>query len=221
MMRTKYNVKYAYTLHEALSYGLDHAQYGGYPKASSVKIDRTFFTTFAQVTLPDTTALPAKYLDDTSNDLLNLIVERYWDEYIFESEEEYIFEDDPANYPDFQYKVRRFIAKMFNIIQFTYPKYSAILKAYDDERANLTAKLEKVIAGNATTRNNDTPQDGGDFSDDGHTSYISQGTIDNTESWDSEPIIDRLDKLSKLYHNVMEEWLNEFKDMFIDGGNYL
>ena len=45
--------------------------------------------------------------------------------------------------------------------------------------------------------------------------------MDNTESWDSEPIIDRLDKISRLYHKVMEEWLDEFKDLFVEGGNYL
>lgn len=221
MMRTKYSVKYAYTLYEVLSYGLDNAQYGTYPKASSTKLDRTFFSTFAGVSLPSATDLPAKYLDTNSNDLLNLIVERYWDEYVLESEEEYPLNTPLSSYPDIEYKVRRFIAKMFNIIQFTYPKYSTLLKAYEDESANLTAKLERITDGTATQRNNDTPQDGGDFDDDEHTSFISQGKVDNTESWDSEPIIDRLDKISKLYHKVMEEWLDEFKDLFVEGGNYL
>ena len=221
MMRTNYKVMYAYTLYEVLSYALDNAQYGTYPKASSTKLDRTFFSNFVGLSLPSTTDIPAKYLDDTSNDLLNLIVERYWDEYVLESEEEYPLNESLMGYPDIQYKVRRFIAKMFNIIQFTYPKYSVLLKAYDDERANLTAKLERITDGTATQRNNDTPQDGGDFSDDEHTSFISQGKVDNTESWDSEPIIDRLDKISRLYHKVMEEWLDEFKDLFVEGGNYL
>lgn len=221
MMRTKYSVKYAYTLYEILSNGLAYLSYGDYPKASNKVITRSVFNVLCGVVMPTTDEIPEKYLDNKNYDLLNLIVERYWNEYVFESEEEYTTGDSLAGYPDIQYKTRLFISKLFNLIRFTYPKYSAILKAYEDESANLTAKLERITDGTATQRNNDTPQDGGDFADDEHTSFISQGKVDNTESWDSEPIIDRLDKISKLYHKVMEEWLDEFKDLFVEGGNYL
>ena len=221
MMRTKYSVKYAYTLYEILSNGLAYLSYGDYPKASNKIIVRNMFNVLAGVVMPDTTELPEEYVDKKNYDLLNLIVERYWNEYVFESEEEYTTGDSLSGYPDIQYKTRLFISKLFNLIRFTYPKYSVLLKAYDDEAANLTAKLERITDGTATQRNNDTPQDGGDFDDDNHTSFISQGKVDNTESWDSEPIIDRLDKISKLYHKVMEEWLDEFKDLFVEGGNYL
>lgn len=221
MMRTKYSVKYAYTLYEILSNGLAYLSYGDYPKASNKVIGRNTFNVLCGVVMPTTDEIPEKYVDKQNYDLLNLIVERYWNEYVFESEEEYTTGDSLVGYPDIQYKTRLFVSKLFNLIRFTYPKYSAILKAYEDESANLTAKLERITDGTATQRNNDTPQDGGDFDDDNHTSFISQGKVDNTESWDSEPIIDRLDKISKLYHKVMEEWLDEFKDLFVEGGNYL
>ena len=221
MMRTKYSVKYAYTLYEILSNGLAYLSYGNYPKASNKIIVRNMFNVLAGVVIPDTTELPEEYIDKKNYDLLNLIVERYWNEYVFESEEEYTTGAALSAYPDIQYKTRLFVSKLFNLIRFTYPKYSVLLKAYEDESANLTAKLERITDGTATQRNNDTPQDGGDFDDDEHTSFISQGKVDNTESWDSEPIIDRLDKISKLYHKVMEEWLDEFKDLFVEGGNYL
>lgn len=221
MMRTKYSVKYAYTLYEILSNGLAYLSYGDYPKASNKIIVRNMFNVLAGVVMPDTTELPEEYIDKKNYDLLNLIIERYWNEYVFESEELYTTGASLSGYPDIQFKTRLFISKLFNLIRFTYPKYSVLLKAYSDEAANLTAKLERITDGTATQRNNDTPQDGGDFDDDEHTSFISQGKVDNTESWDSEPIIDRLDKISRLYHKVMEEWLDEFKDLFVEGGNYL
>ena len=221
MMRTNYKVMYAYTLNECFKAGLAYLLYGDYPKASTKIITRSIFSVTCGVNAPDNTQIPEDYLDKKNTDLLNLIFERYWDEYIFESEEQWTYPANLSDYPDVQYKIRRFAAKLINLIQFTYPKYSVLLKAYDDERANLTAKLERITDGTATQRNNDTPQDGGDFDDDNHTSFISQGKVDNTESWDSEPIIDRLDKISRLYHKVMEEWLDEFKDLFVEGGNYL
>lgn len=216
-----YKIMYAYQLNEILQNGLNYLSYGDYPKASNKIIVRNMFNVLAGVVMPDTTELPEEYIDKKNYDLLNLIVERYWNEYVFESEEEYTAGDSLSGYPDIQYKTRLFISKLFNLIRFTYPKYSTLLKAYSDEAANLTAKLQKTLDGTATTRNNDTPQDGGDFADDEHTSYITQGKVDNTEEWDNESIIERLDKINRLYTKVMEQWLDEFKDLFIEGGNYL
>ena len=221
MMRTKYSVKYAYTLYEIMSNGLSYLSYGNYPKASNKTLARSTFNVLCGVVMPTTDEIPEKYVDKENYDLLNLILERYWNEYVFESEEEYVTGEALSGYPDILYQTRLFVSKLFNLIRFTYPKYSVLLKAYEDEANSLTAKLEKITDGTATTRNNDTPQDGGDFDDDEHTSFISQGKVDNTESWDNESMIERLDKVNRLFAKVKEDWLNEFKDLFIEGGNYL
>ena len=89
----------------------------------------------------------------------------------------------------------------------------------DDNPCNECASCLSVISGSDIRRDNDTPQNGGDYSDDNHTSFISQGQIDNTESWDEAPIIERLDKISSLYQQVMKKWCDEFKGLFIEGGN--
>lgn len=223
-MRTKYNVKYAYTLKDIMSYAISSvyevsSDYLPYDGLNSATITRTIFTYFS-LSVDSSSVISENYLDKDRTCLLQMIFNRYWDEYVLEDEHEVnpVTNFSPAS---LLYKIKRFCGKLWDLVRMTYPKYSVLLKAYSDEAANLTAKLEKILDGSATTRNNDTPQDGGDFADDSYTSYITQGKVDNTESWDNESMIERLDKINRLYHKVMEEWLNEFKDLFVEGGNYL
>ena len=217
-MRTKYNIKHAYTLGEIFIPAINSTYeypYDWYPyQSNSLVIDRSVFGYFGVVVDSDTD-IDEAYLDDDQRCLIQMIFNRYYDEYILEDE------SDDMTSLSVRNKVKRFCGKLWDIVRMTYHKYSLLLKAYDDEAANLTAKLERITDGNATTRNNDTPQDGGDFDDDDHTSYISQGKIDNTESWDNESMIERLDKIKRLDANTMEDWLDEFKDLFVEGGNYL
>ena len=214
-----YKEQFAYSFHEILKYGLNEKGYTlDYPKGGSNIFKRNLFAEYG-VDFPTSTLIPEKYVDETRLDLITALIDRYWDEYVFQSEEEM---NDPLNilsFPEILYKTRRLLAKIIDIIQFTYPKYSAILSSYDTAKTKLLDKLEKTIDGSDTRRDNDTPQDGGDFSDDNHTSFISQGTVDNTESWDDTPIIERLDKIDKLYQMTMLRWLDEFKGLFIEGGN--
>ena len=214
-------ITYMYQLKEVIKYGLSQlspAYTADYPKADTTIFTRAIFASYG-VNAPSTSIIPAKYLDETHVDLINGIIERYWDEYVFESEEDM---DDPLNilsYPDILYKVRRLFGKLIDLINFTYPKYAAILSSYDSKKTHLLDQMNKSISGNDTRRDNDTPQDGGEFDDDNHTSFISQGEVSNEENWDDTPIIERLDKISKLYEQTKRKWLDEFKDLFIEGGN--
>ena len=79
--------------------------------------------------------------------------------------------------------------------------------------------MERTTTGNDTRRENDTPQDGGDFADDGHTSYINQGETSVTEEHEDTPLIERIDKIQNLYQKTMLKWVNEFSGLFIEGGN--
>ena len=250
---SRYEKKFAYSLYDILKYGLDGRDYTeNYPGAdNSWYAVRSLFTGYG-VESPSTSVIPTKYIDNDSLGLLNMILNRYWDEYVFESEEEM---ENPLNilsYPNILYKTRRFIQKLWDIIIMTYPKYSTILDSYDSQKTHLLDKLQKTIDGeinnsgyqthevsNTTTdtrRDNDTPQDSGSYDDDSHTSFISEGSgsssglttrrdglkmeNDVTESWDTEPIIERLDKIQRLYQKTMQNWLDEFRGLFIEGGNY-
>ncbi len=217
----KFKIQYAYTLYEILKYGFSQMATpytADYPKADSSIFTRALFSSYG-INFPANTLIPNKYLDETRIDLLNGLIERYWDEYVFQSEEEM---NDPLNiltYPDILSKTRKFLNRIINIIEFTYPKYAAILSAYDTEKSHLLDQMNKTISGSDTRRDNDTPQDGGDYADDNHTSFISQGEVSNSETWDDTPVIERLDKISKLYEMTKKKWLDEFSGLFTEGGN--
>ena len=116
---------------------------------------------------------------------------------------------------------KSFMIRFLNALNITYPVYAKLIKLYKDDESNLMAKLERSytdLAGNSgssTNRFNDTPQDGGDFSDDNHTTNINQ--IDSTtssnlrhnESYTNAEMIDRLNKINDNLRNLYLEWENK------------
>ena len=214
-------INYAYSLKEIMKYGLANLTTpytADYPLANSTIFARTLFSSYG-VDFPANTLIPNKYIDDSSMGLLNGIIERYWDEYVFISDENMENPMDILSHPEILYKTRRFLGRVVNIVMLTYSKYSAILNSYETEKTHLLDQMNKSISGSDTRRDNDTPQDGGTFDDDNHTSFISQGEVSNEESWDDTPVIERLDKISKLYELTMKKWLDEFSGLFTEGGN--
>lgn len=247
MFPRRYKYGYFYKLSEILKYGFQQESITDtFPFASNKVYKRAIFNHYGIIT-PTSTEIPVTYLDDKRLDLISLLIQRYWDEYVFESEEEMTDSLNIMSFEDILYKARRFFGKLWNIIEFTYPKYSTILSAYDTQKDHLLDKLQRIIdtdtsntgtsnhdiGGNGTRRDNDTPQDGGDFDDDAHTSFISSddhtghdnrtdnlaGTLDTTESWNDTPIIERISKIDEKYQLVMKRWLDEFAGLFIEGGN--
>lgn len=234
LKNSEYKVLYAYTLGEVFKTTLGV----NYPWADgTIYNPATIFTAYGMSFPSNITSL---YICAKNTDLMNLFFNRYWDEYIFEIPEDEV--NDTTKY------VRRFLAKWLHILEFTYDKYKSLLDVYTSATLDLTKKLERIIdedgsntgssnhtlGNNSLTKDNDTPQGEGDFSDDEHTSFISStsnagydnrtdtlaNTRDINESWDDEPLIQRLDKINKLYLKTMEAWLDEFKDLFVEGGNY-
>lgn len=218
--RKELKIEYAYKFSDILKYGLSEIGYtANYPKADTTLFTRSIFGYYG-INFPSSSLIPQDYLDKDILCLLNRLIERYWDEYVFTSEENMEDGLDIVSYSDILYKTRRFLSKIIDVIEFTYNKYSSILKAYEDSKTHLMDQMSKTISGSDTRRDNDTPQDGGDYSDDDHTSFISQGELENKEYWDDTPIIERLEKIEKLYQQTYKNWLDEFKDMFIEEGNY-
>ena len=217
-MKSNYEIMYVYTLKEIIAKGLSTMAIPyteDYPKANTKTFTRDLFTTYG-ITIPTNSLLPNKYIDNDNLGILNRVIERYWDEYVFESKYNV---DDVTSNSEVLYKVRRFLAKFIDIILNTYDKYSKILDSYDSAKNKLLNKLERTTTGNDTRRENDTPQDGGDFADDEHTSYISQGDTSVTEEHDDTSLIERIDKIQNLFQKTMLKWVNEFSGLFIEGGN--
>lgn len=250
-----YNVKYAYTLFEILHFGLDDINYVyDYPGAKSnpaVVIKRNVFAPY-NMRVPTTSEIPEDYVDKDNFSLIELVLERYWNEYVFESDERMEDGLEIEKYPDILKKTRLFISRFLNILVFTWKKYTTILSAYETNKNKLMDKLQKVIdgeinntgyqthevtnSGEETRKDNDTPQDIGDFSDDDHTSFITHGETssrglqtrrdglkmenDVTESWDDTSIIERIEKIEYKYQQTMKKWTDEFAVLFVDGGNY-
>ena len=176
------------------------------------------------------------------NELLFLIINRYYNEYVFSLDEEV-----EQNNSKFVEAFNNFRARFMNIILMTYPKYSKLLDLYASEEQNLVAKLSRTTEGNIKNtgtqgisgsnsnirKDNDTPQGSGDFSDDTHTSFLSKDNgstsstrtdnlntdTESSETWDNEPIIDRLKKIQDSYKSIMADWVEEFRILFVEGGN--
>ena len=152
---------------------------------------------------------------DTAEIILPIIFNRFYHHYCCSQEEE---PDDLVDGIIDSYREKpyfKFLVDMGNVFNFTKQKYSTLLNLYASEKENLLNKVQTLASG--TTRYNDTPQDTGDFSDDSHTTNISQTTGES--STDVKPLIERLADINRLYQQVLLDWTNEFERLFIEEGN--
>lgn len=146
--------------------------------------------------------------------LMTFLVRRYWEHYcIMDSADSIGYSSNVEEQA--QMPVYKFIQNMVNIWNFTKDKYSKLLAIYEAQKDNLLNKVETIASG--TTRFNDTPQDSGDYSDDTHTTNISQTS--GASSTDVDTLMARIDEISKKFENVMLRWVNEFDSLFIEEGN--
>ena len=117
--------------------------------------------------------------------------------------------------------VLEFFAKFFNVLNVTYPKYALIIKALKDNEAKLMASLNRDYtddgdsSGTVTQRFNDTPQDGGLFEDDTHTTNVNETSstsdsgLEHKEEYNNEYMIDRINKIRDNLSNIFTEWENK------------
>lgn len=129
--------------------------------------------------------------------------------------------------------------KLWFILAKTFDKYKYFLGLYDSQLATLFAGVNKTTYNNVLdaqtntigaktniSRTNDSPQNGGDYSDDAHTSSINkenaeqsvdQNNNTRTGSIDvSSPAYEKFEKIQTLIHNLYEEWTKEFEGAFYD-----
>ena len=94
---------------------------------------------------------------------------------------------------------------------------------YDDGNKTVYTNLADVSSGSTKTKHNDSPQNGGDFDDDAHTSDISNSTIGNTNTRNGTINItsagyEKIDKIQNTIKSLYEKWADEFVKCFYDMG---
>ena len=157
-------------------------------------------------------------------------------------------------------QVTRFVRKLITIYNKSSDRYLALLDIYEAQKSHLMDKLqastditEKGNNDSTTTRTdnlknsttsvhrvNDTPQNGGSWADDNHTSLYeettnngsntgTQGTvvsgtngrtINTSTATDPMTIMARINEIQDNYMNVLKNWGREFNNIFIYKGEY-
>lgn len=140
------------------------------------------------------------------NALMNNVYDRHHQDYVWsvtiDSDENHVL--DASN-------IAFYLDKVLNVLNLTLPRYIPLLIQNKKYSADPVAPIESHS--NGITRFNDTPQDSGDFSDDEHTSNISQ--TESNQSVDVGSIMSRLDELFKNFRSILLEWSNEFNRVFL------
>lgn len=115
----------------------------------------------------------------------------------------------------------KFIARFFNVLNVTYPIYSKLIKLYKDNENKLLGLLERNYTdeggttGNSLNRFNDTPQEGGDFKDENHTTNVNQidssttSGLEHKEEYSNDYLINRLNDVNDKLRNLFLEWENK------------
>lgn len=139
---------------------------------------------------------------EVAEDLWSLLYGRFFHNYCIVSDNDTLDSNE----------VKLFFIRFLNIYNMTKQKYRTILKIYKDNMNNMLAKIE--TSSNGDSRFNDTPQESGDFSDDSHTTSITQNS--NTTLTDGDTIMGRIKDIQSSYDNVLANWCNEFAKLFIN-----
>ena len=142
-----YEEMYAYKLSDVIQYGLNELGYtANYPKADTTTFTRALFTKYG-LAFPSSSLIPTNYIDDDHLGIINRVIERYWDEYVFECKEK--LEDNLLimSSTEVLYLTRRFLGKFMAVIENTYQKYVSILTAYNTTKNDLLNKLQRISNG--------------------------------------------------------------------------
>lgn len=171
-------------------------------------------------------------------DMLNQLGRKYYEHYIGTTE------GDTATEKASMYRL--FVMKLSAKIEETYPRYSQILKLYQDNIAKLldgvktTSSSSRTNTGTVsdsgsasnTHKENDTPQGSGDYSTDTYTSLITSDSNSNSNTRtdnlsealqslttsDFNTVMGRLNEIQDSFESTMARWINEFSPLFIEGG---
>lgn len=145
---------------------------------------------------------------DKFSKVYNILLNRHYEDFI--AYKDYSFEETLAENFQPNFDVSGFYKEFYEVYLSTYEKYIVLLDFYAAEKTHLLNRIGSI----SKNKYNDTPQNGGDFDNDEHLSTINTTTVEQ----DVSPLINRLDDISKLYQNVLSDWADEFKHLFIPQG---
>ena len=146
------------------------------------------------------------YADNTKNAIANELLNKYMVPRYYNWAIGWVDGEEPNDINTGPLK-RHFIYKLWMILKGTYGKYAPLIGVYKDQEAKLMADIKTT----GISRYNDTPQDGGDWSSDQHTTNISTSESTSTGA----TIAVRLAEIRAMWENLYSEWASEFKGLFI------
>lgn len=146
------------------------------------------------------------------NKVLSLVVDRFSEYYLYKKDIPFEDEDYQLTNDDAKILAR----KLVSIVNLSYERYIPLLKSYDKYKDDPTDGIESSSDGE--TRFNDTPQNASSDSlyldDEKHASNITKSHA--TTKMDVDSISDRLDKLYRNWRDIVRDWTNEFKGLFME-----
>lgn len=142
--------------------------------------------------------------DETYN-LFTAIYGRYSNEIIYFANTK--FNDNEEH----KLKTAQFMNKIYNIYTYKADKYLTLLKYYTVSRNKLLDGIKSRSS--ATNRFNDTPQVEGNFIAETYTTNIT--LAENEVTSDKDTLMIRLAEIQEHYKEVWNDFLNEFKRVFI------
>jgi hypothetical protein len=123
--------------------------------------------------------------------------------------------EDEGDSDALRFEFTRSLVNLINKADTSYREYKPILKAYEERENGLLAQISSTSTANS--RFNDTPQNGGSWEDDNHTTNITQMT--NTSASDGDTPVRRLEEVRRLWRSVFDEWVDELATVLVEGSN--
>lgn len=204
-MRKSFKINYYFTLQEIIEFAYIQEKH---------LIDKFTFYNIPSLDIIKSNLIPANnangLLEPMINDLWQSIIARYYDDYAI------MVSEDDDTIPSLTWEIiSPFFNKLINTITRTKDYYLTLLNIYNNQKNNLLNQVKSISTN--TTRFNDTPQNGGEFENDNHTSEFTK--VNNSIESDVNTMMYRINEIQKLYRNVMKDWVDEFEKLFIERGD--
>lgn len=148
---------------------------------------------------------------DIINALMTLVYDRHGDDYVYHLDFDF-FSDEVDTYQltTDDLKTSSFFNNLLSIIELTAPRYLPLFIQYKEHGENPIGAISS--SNTLVSRFNDTPQNGGDYSNDEHTTNITQNTSSST--MDVGTLMSRLEEMYKNFHSIIRDWSDEFNSLF-------
>ena len=135
--------------------------------------------------------------------LVQYIIPKYWESYLLPYGREDTEEEKAEVY-------KKFFDRFAQLCIATFHTYAPIIKAFKEKEGQLLAQVQSTS--DLVNRFNDTPQEGGDYADENHTTTAT--TANTITRSDYETPINRLREIREKYENLYNAWAKDFDILF-------